>query len=152
MLPPEATVNPPDPRVVLPSVSGVLSTIVASLPLTPTEPLKLLLVLSSVTIPLPEFTVAVVFPPTFRDPVSVCEISPLVLAKTRLPVVFISPSTKSLVSLMVIGPFTAPSGPVPPALTGPPKLFVGALKLIAARSPLAVRVVGPVAVIALPEA
>ena len=146
----EVAANPPDPKSVLPSVSGVLSTTVAPEPLTPTEPLKALLGLSSVTTPSLELTIAVVLPPTFRTPV--CEISPVVLARTRLPVVFISPSTKSLASLMVIGPFTEPPVPVPLALTGPTKLFAGELKLIAARSPLAVRVVGPVAVIALPEA
>ena len=128
----------------------MLSTTVAPEPLTPTEPANALAGLSRATVPSTELTVAVVAPPTLNAPV--CEISPLVLAATKSPVVLTLPRTRSFASLMVIGPFTAPSGPVPPALTGPPKLFVGALKLIAARSPLAVRVVGPVAVIALPEA
>jgi hypothetical protein len=68
MLPPEATVNPPDPRVVLPSVSGVLSTIVASLPLTPTEPVNVLAGSLNVTEPEVELAAAVVEPVTANGP------------------------------------------------------------------------------------
>ena len=89
MLPFEATFKPPLPRLVLPRVSGVLSTTVAPAPLNPTDPPNSLAGLASVTVPVPApmvaFPVTIIGPPDWVMP-------PCALFAARLPPTVVAPS------------------------------------------------------------
>ena len=79
----DVAASPPLPSVVLPKVSGVLSTTVAPEPLTPTEPVNALAGLLNDTVPVDGLAAAVVLPPTFNGPL--CVMLPPVLVAARSP-------------------------------------------------------------------
>ena len=158
MLPLAVALNPPEPKLTLPSSNGVLSAIVAPAPARPTAPLNVFDAFARVEALEPESIVAapatvsgpfcvippvslraVRLPPTVVDPRFK---APAESAK-RLPAVFTVPRVRAFASTILTEPGTAPPTPEPDALTGPWKSLPEFVSSILEFAPFAVKPAGP---------